>query len=168
MSKVAIGWLVVVWQPSVFCCVNACMLSANQKFCKKTKHFQQEKLNKDLEYLNSSKDDERYTSKVSTASFAWGSCISNSFQANDSAFLNRIFLSRAWALWFLVYLSQIKHHRTSMKLIRYKIINPNQNCRNVSSCVYTLYLLDYTVSTQSQKKLLIFVHDLKWEILCWP
>ena len=49
------------------------MLSANQKFCKfflNSKHFQQEKLNKDLEYLNSSKDDERYTSKVSTVRFA--------------------------------------------------------------------------------------------------
>ena len=48
------------------------MLSANQKFCKfflNSKHFQQEKLNKDLEYLNSSKDDERYTSKVSTVRF---------------------------------------------------------------------------------------------------
>ena len=47
------------------------MLSAKiknsaKKFLKISKHFQQEKLNKDLEYLNSSKDDERYTSKVST------------------------------------------------------------------------------------------------------
>ena len=81
MSKVAIGWRVVVWQPSVFCCVNACMLSAKiknsaKKFQKNWKHFQQEKLNKDLEYLNSSKDDERYTSKVSTALFVWDSSFS--------------------------------------------------------------------------------------------
>ena len=40
-----------------------------KQFLKNSKHFQQEKLNKDLEYLNSSKDDERYTSKVSTVWF---------------------------------------------------------------------------------------------------
>ena len=56
-----------MWHPSVVLLCLCMHAISKQKLCQHlfSKHFQQDKLNKDLEYLNSSKDDERYTSKVS-------------------------------------------------------------------------------------------------------